>query len=129
MFLTSGVLHFVRPEVYEGIVPRWLPDPRGLVYLSGVAELACAGGLLHPRSRRAAGYASAALLVAVFPANVQMALDARHAAAGGGRLTAYQLATYARLPLQVPLIWVALHAAGWRAARKRRRDPVSRPIP
>ena len=56
-------------------MPRVLPDHRALVYVSGVAELLCAAGLLVPATRRPAGYASAALLVAVFPANVQMSVD------------------------------------------------------
>ena len=48
---TSGVVHLVRPEVYEGIVPRALPHHRALVYASGVAELLCAAGLLLPATR------------------------------------------------------------------------------
>ena len=43
-----GVLHFVRPRPFERIVPKPLPRKRELVYASGVAELACAAGLLHP---------------------------------------------------------------------------------
>ena len=77
LFLTSGATHLVRPQVFEGMVPHVLPRRRELVYVSGVAEIVCALGLLHPRTRKAAGLASAALLVAVFPANVQM--SASHA--------------------------------------------------
>lgn len=101
-----GVLHFAKPKPFERIVPRALPRRKELVYASGVAELACAAGLLHPRTRRAAGLASAGLLVAVFPANVQMALDLNRK----GSPTAKAIA-YARLPLQVPLIRAALRAA------------------
>src|SRR5690625_3691539 len=54
-FLVSGVVHLVRPAVFEAIVPRALPHKRELVYASGLAELACAVGLLVPRSRRFAG--------------------------------------------------------------------------
>jgi uncharacterized membrane protein len=75
LFTVLGVLHFVRPRPFERIVPKPLPRKRELVYASGVAELACAAGLLHPRTRRPAGLASAVLLAALFPANVQMALD------------------------------------------------------
>ncbi|MGB7820385.1 MAG: MauE/DoxX family redox-associated membrane protein, partial [Ornithinibacter sp.] len=71
----SGVTHLVRPQVFEGIVPRALPAPRELVYASGVAELVCAAGLLTPRTRVLAGWGSAALLVAVWPANVQMSVS------------------------------------------------------
>lgn len=110
LFVTSGTLHLVRPEVFEPIMPRRLPAHRALVHASGVAEIACAAGLLHPRTRRLAGWASAALLVAVFPANVQMALDASRRAQRTGR-RGVQVATVARLPLQVPLVRTALRAA------------------
>jgi uncharacterized membrane protein len=106
LFATSGSLHFVRPRPFERIVPRRLPRRRALVHVSGALEVACAAGLVHPRTRRLAGWASAALLVGVFPANVQMALDARRS-----RSTAYRLATLARLPCQLPMIRTAYRAA------------------
>jgi uncharacterized membrane protein len=109
LFLTSGVLHLVRPQLFEPIVPRALPARRGLVLVSGIAEIACAAGLLHPRTRRPAGWASAALLVAVLPPNVQMAADARRRAHRTGHRALF-LATLARLPLQVPLVRTALRA-------------------
>lgn len=60
-FAVSGVIHLVKPEAFESIIPRPLqPWARELVLVSGVAELACAGGLPHPRTRPAAGLASAA---------------------------------------------------------------------
>jgi uncharacterized membrane protein len=95
--------------VFEPIVPRRLPARRELVHVSGVAELACAAGLLHPRTRAVAGWASAALLVAVYPANVQMALDA-HRRAGRSRGRARHVVALARLPLQAPLVRTALRA-------------------
>ncbi len=106
LFGVMGVLHFVKPEPFEQIVPRQLPRKKELVYASGVAELACAAGLLHPRTRRGAGLLSTALLVAVFPANVQMALDLNRK--GSSRAKAIG---FARLPLQLPLIRAALKAA------------------
>lgn len=105
-FASSGVVHLVRPQTFEPMVPRVLPARRGLVYASGVAELVCAAGLLHPRTRPAAGWASAALLLAVYPANLKMVGDARR-----GGSTAAQAATWARLPLQLPPLRVALRAA------------------
>ena len=84
------------PATYERIVPDALPAHRALVYASGVAELACAALVAVPRTRRVGGYAAVALFVVVFPANVQMAVAATTPA---GRAL-----TYARLPLQVPLI-------------------------
>lgn len=112
MFFTSGTLHLVRSQVFEPIVPRVLPAPRGLVLASGVAELVCAAGLLHPSTRKAAGWASAAVLLAIFPANVQMALtESKRAGAGTGSRTRRAVAL-ARLPLQIPLIRTALKATG-----------------
>lgn len=105
LLTVTGSLHFVFPRAYAEIIPPQVPAPEALVYLSGVAELACALGLAVPRTRRLAGWATAALLVAVFPANVQMALDA------DGRSEAYRWATYARLPLQVPLVVWAVSVA------------------
>jgi len=112
LFLGSGTLHLVRPQVFEPIVPPQLPEPRKVVEVSGVAEIVCGLGLLHPKTRRIAGLASAALLVGVFPANVQMSVDAgkranrkRTAKAAG-----FFAGTVARLPLQLPMIKVALRA-------------------
>ena len=112
LFATSGTLHLVRPQVFETIVPRRLPAPRGLVYASGVAELVCAAGLLHPRTRKAAGWASAALLVAVFPANLQMAVTEGKRASRGTGSRGKHVATLVRLPVQIPLIRTALKATG-----------------
>jgi uncharacterized membrane protein len=106
LFGVMGTLHFVKPKPFERIVPRALPRKKELVYASGVAELACAAGLLHPRTRRAAGLLSTALLVAVFPANVQMAMDLNRKGSRTARAVAF-----ARLPLQVPLIRAAIRAS------------------
>jgi uncharacterized membrane protein len=106
LFATSGTLHFVVPGLFEQIVPRALARRRELVHASGAAELACAAALLHPRTRRVGGRASAWLLVAVFPANLQMALDARRS-----NSTAYRAGTLVRLPLQWPMIRTARRAA------------------
>ncbi len=112
LLTVTGTLHFVTPRTFAQIVPPALPEPYALVYLSGLAELACAAGLAVPRTRRAAGWATAALFVAVFPGNVYMALDA------GGHSDAYRWATYLRLPLQVPLVvWAVAIARTREAAR------------
>lgn len=119
LFAASSVVHFLAPEVFEEQVPHVLPQARLLVLVSGAAELACAVGLLVPATRRAAGWASAALLIAIFPANIQMAIDAR------GKLDrlevppAYYYGTLVRLPLQLPLIWWAYRAARPRTASSR----------
>ena len=72
----GGVLHFVKPGIYETIVPAPLPYKRELVYVSGAVEIASAAMMLHPRTRRVGGLVAAGLLAAVFPANVQMTLTA-----------------------------------------------------
>ncbi len=115
LFLTSGVVHLVRPQVMDPLIPRALPAARQLIYASGVAELGCALGLLVPSTRRVAGWASAAILLAVFPGNVQMAVTAHGRAqrdSSGLASQAVLVAALARLPLQLPLIRTALRAAG-----------------
>ncbi|WP_265447480.1 DoxX family protein [Flexivirga meconopsidis] len=114
-FTGSGIIHLVRPQVFEPIVPPQLPRARELVYVSGVAELACVAGLLTPRTRRLAGKASAGLLLGVLPANLQMTLDAGRAVAAKGASVprvGFFAGTVARLPLQWPLI-----RAAWSAGR------------
>jgi uncharacterized membrane protein len=117
LFLASGTMHFIRPEPFEAIVPRQLPSRRALVYASGAAEIACAVGLLVPRTRRVGGLASSALLVAVFPANVTMTAQAKRRLDGDpadSRRRGYLAATVARLPMQWPMIRTALRAGGLR---------------
>jgi uncharacterized membrane protein len=110
LLAVSGVLHFARPRPFDSIVPRALPgERRTWTYASGVAELAVAAAVAHPGTRRLGGLAAAGLFAAVFPANVQMALDWRHARPG------LRAVAYGRLPLQIPLVlW------GWRVARSGR---------
>ena len=115
-FITAGVMHFVMPRTYVSIVPDWLPAHEALVYASGVAEIAGGAGVLHPRTRTAAAWWSVATLLAVFPANVDMALHPERYEVPGGRA-----ALYARLPLQAGAIAWAL-AAG----RVRDRPRVAR---
>lgn len=104
VMLAAGVNHFVMPRTYEAIMPAYLPAHRELVYASGVAEAVGAAATLHPRTRRAGGWALIATLAAVFPANVEMALHPERFA------KVPPAALWARLPLQlgmVYLVWVA----------------------
>lgn len=111
LFGVAGALHFVVPQFYERIMPRWLPAHRALVLASGAAELLGALGLVWPATRALAGWWLLAVLVAVFPANVQMLQDA-HARGSGALVLA---AFWARLPLQALLMWWV-----WAAAIRRR---------
>jgi uncharacterized membrane protein len=98
-FVFAGVMHFVIPRTYEAIVPDWLPARRALVQASGVAEIASGLAVLHPRTRRAGSRLSIATLLAVFPANVHMALHPERYRVPGGRRS-----LYARLPVQLLFI-------------------------
>lgn len=108
MYVVAGVLHFVLPELYVQIVPPVLPAPLALVYLSGLAEIAVGVGLLIPRTRRYAAWATVGLLVAIFPANVYMATHGVviEGLPGGGDPS--ELVRWGRLPLQGVLILWAL---------------------
>jgi uncharacterized membrane protein len=106
-FSLSGAVHLIHPSTFTAIVPDLLPAHTAVVYASGVAELVCAVGLW--RRDRWAGIASALLLLAIWPANLKMALDAE-----GG----YAVAAWLRLPVQIPLVWWA-----WQSGRTPRRSP------
>ncbi len=106
IFVLAGVLHFLFTPVYVGIMPPWLPDPVLLVRVSGAAEIMGGVGLMVPQTRVFAAWGLVLLLVAVLPANVQMALD--HAR--WPRIPEWAL--WARVPLQLPLLWWA-----WRYTR------------
>ena len=101
----AGASHFLVPGFYDRMIPSVLPGPaRAWTVGSGVAELAVAASVAHPRTRRRGALTAAALFVAVFPGNVKMALDAES--------TGERFATWARLPLQLPLVVWA-----WRVSR------------
>ncbi len=101
LFIGSGILHFVKPGPYEAIVPDQLPSHREIVYISGAAEIAGALALLPRESARWAGWWLISLLVAVFPANVNMAVNASRFRSIPEPLL------WLRLPLQALLIaWV-----------------------
>lgn len=97
LFVAAGVLHFVSPGFYARIVPPFVPWSLGAVYISGLAEIIGGLGLLVSRTRGLAGVWLIALLIAVFPANIYMALTPDRFG-----LAAWVL--YARLPLQFVLI-------------------------
>ena len=114
IFVFAGVMHFIIPASYVGIMPPWLPWHRELVQLSGVLEIAGGVGLLIPRTRRAAGMGLVLLLIAVWPANLQMLVNARAA----DQAACYQALLWLRLPLQLVLIWWV-----WCASRTSHAEP------
>jgi uncharacterized membrane protein len=106
-FVGAGVNHFVSPRFYRAIVPPPLEGQAKLVVeISGVAEVLGGVGVLLPRTRHAAGVGLIALLAAVFPANLYMALEPERFE----QLPRWAL--FARLPLQPLMMWWA-----WRATR------------
>lgn len=98
--------HVLKPDWFDAIVPRALPGPvRAYTVGSAVVEFALAAALTRESTRRAAGYAAASYFAAVFPANVQMALD------GGmpGHTGPWDATlAWVRLPFQIPLVWWAV---------------------
>jgi uncharacterized membrane protein len=109
-FVFAGVMHFVKTRWYERIMPPYVPRHRELVYAAGVAEIAGGFATMHPSTRKAGSLWSIATLIAVFPANLHMALEPERFEQGvpGGRAT-----LYARLPVQLLLIAWAYAAGDW----------------
>jgi len=108
VFMTfAGVMHFVKPAGFVAMVPAQLPAPLLLVQVSGVAEILGGLGLILPQTRRLAAWGLIALFIAVFPANVNMAVN--HLPLDGKPVAPALL--WARLPLQLVLIaWAAWYA-------------------
>jgi uncharacterized membrane protein len=106
VFIAAGVNHFAMPRAYERIVPPGIGDAGRLVAVSGAAEIAGGLGVLLRPTRRPAGLGLVALLVAVFPANLHMALNP------GEFPKIPRWALLARLPLQPLMMWWA-----WSATR------------
>ena len=110
ILIITGTGHFIVPGPFDQLVPPFLPgEPRFWTYLSGVAEIVIALMLLAPLGRRIAGklirlwgaYSAFALFVAVFPANINMAIQ------WSSRDMPEPLLAYARLPLQFGLFYWA----------------------
>jgi uncharacterized membrane protein len=107
--VVAGVNHFVMPKSYTAIMPDYLPAHNELVAVSGVAEILSGAAAIHPRTRKLGGVLGISTLLAVFPANVHMALHPER----------YRkippAALYGRLPIQALMIyWVWLATLGER---------------
>jgi uncharacterized membrane protein len=106
-FVAAGLNHFREPAVYEGMMPPDLPWHASLIAISGACEVLGGIGIIMARTRRAAGWGLIALLVAIFPANLHVALM--------GRMPGFSFSPtvlWARLPFQAAFIaavwWVAI---------------------
>lgn len=110
-FALMGTLHFVIPRSFEAIMPPSLPRHREAVIVSGLAELTGAAAIVPARSRRFARWWLLGLLLAVFPANIHMAVNPEQVRGLDlNRIPRWTL--WARLPLQpLAMIWV------WHATR------------
>lgn len=110
-FIVAGVNHFLAPEIYHGMMPAWLPAKAAANFISGGAEVAGGIGLLIPTLRRPAAWGLITLLVLIFPANVQVALQGQMPGLDG----APPWLLWLRLPFQAVFIawvwWVGLARA------------------
>lgn len=103
-FITTGLLHCIKPGAFISIMPDYIPYHRSMVYISGVAEFLGGLGILITPTQNLAGWGLIVLLVAVFPANIDMTVQALKYQ---GWRSFYTVATLMRLPLQFVLIyWV-----------------------
>ena len=101
LFVLAGINHFVSPEFYIPIMPDYLPWHEELVFLSGVAEIVAGILVAIPATQRIGAWAIIAILVAVFPANIHMAMNPEEFSG-----YAASTALYIRLPIQlIPAIW------------------------
>jgi uncharacterized membrane protein len=106
-YIAAGALHFIKPAPYLRIMPPYIPWPSAMVRISGGFEILGGVGLLLPATRKTAAWGLVALLIAVFPANLYMAM---HPAEAGATRIAPAL-RWGRLPLQIVLIWWLLWCA------------------
>jgi uncharacterized membrane protein len=100
LMIAAGVTHFIKPGPFVRIVPNFLPYPLQLVYISGFFEILGGIGLLIPSVSRPSAWGLIALFIAVFPANINMAIN--HISFGEGPTPDWAL--WLRLPLQLVLI-------------------------
>jgi uncharacterized membrane protein len=101
LYFGAGIYHLINPDVYVKIMPAWLGWHKQLVLISGLCELSFAILLLIPKTRILASWLIIALLIAIFPANIQMMLNYQE------EDNAMIWLTILRLPLQFILIWWA----------------------
>ena len=111
-FIVVGVLHFTHADQFVAIMPPYLPLHLELVWLSGVFEILGGVGLLVPQTRRFSAWGLLALLVAVFPANIHMAVN--QVSVGWALIEAYPVLLWIRLPFQLVIAAQVWFAGLWR---------------
>lgn len=104
VFITVGILHFTHTNKFIQIVPPFIPSPKTMVYISGIFEILGAIGLLTFRYRKIAAFGLVLLLIAVFPANIYMAVN--NVQLGG--ILNNQILQWLRIPFQGVIIWWVL---------------------
>ena len=107
LYVLAGINHFVHPEFYLKMLVGFLPYPVELNVISGVAEMICGAGIMTPVTRKFAAWGLIFLLIAIFPANINMAIHHE-------QWNFPVIALYGRLPLQLVLIWWAYQYTGFR---------------
>lgn len=100
-YVIAGINHFVNPLFYKKIMPPWLAMQYALIYITGGCEIVFGLLLIPEKTRRLAGWCIIGLLLAVFPANIQMMLNYRQ------EHNSYLWVAILRLPVQLLLIWWA----------------------
>ena len=101
LYVAAGINHFYNPKVYISIIPPWLPYKLLLTYFSGTCEILLALLLVPIKTRRFAAWGIILLLIAVFPANIQMSVNYYQSHNN------YFWLTILRLPIQFVLVWWA----------------------
>lgn len=101
----AGISHFAAPTFYERIVPKWFGHEQATVRWSGVAEVLCGVLVAVPRTKRLGAWVTVVVMLVVYPANIQLAVDA------GRPENAEEWVAWVRLPLQLPMLrWAHRHA-------------------
>ncbi len=110
LFTSAGVMHFAKPDFFEAIVPDWFPSATAANQVSGAAEIVLGLGMIAPQTRRISALGLIALTIAVFPANVDMAVNQVEVKPVDGKMTrsvgtSNGPQNWIRLPMQLPLLW------------------------
>jgi uncharacterized membrane protein len=99
-YILAGVNHFWHPGFYLKLIQNFLPYPMMIIYVSGIAEILCGAGIMIPAYQKFSAWALIFLLVAIFPANINMAIHYQD-------FHVSKALAYGRLPIQFLLIWWA----------------------